>query len=26
MDIVDVCHKWLQKRIQEHPLGFNLLP
>ena len=25
-DIVDVCYKWLQKRIQEHPLGFNLLP
>lgn len=25
-DIVDVCYQWLQKRIQEHPLGFNLLP
>jgi 8-oxo-dGTP diphosphatase len=25
-DIVDTCHTWLQKRIQEHPLGFNLLP
>jgi len=25
-EIVDVCYKWLQKRIQEHPLGFNLLP
>ena len=25
-EIVDACHKWLQKRIQEHPLGFNLLP
>lgn len=25
-DIVDTCHAWLQKRIQEHPLGFNLLP
>ena len=24
--IVDECHSWLQKRIQEHPLGFNLLP
>ena len=24
--IIDVCYKWLQKRIQEHPLGFNLLP
>jgi 8-oxo-dGTP diphosphatase len=24
--IVDRCYKWLQKRIQEHPLGFNLLP
>ena len=24
--IVDECHAWLQKRIQEHPLGFNLLP
>jgi len=20
------CYNWLQKRIQEHPLGFNLLP
>jgi len=25
-EIMDACHKWLQKRIQEHPLGFNLLP
>lgn len=25
-EIMDECHKWLQKRIQEHPLGFNLLP
>jgi 8-oxo-dGTP diphosphatase len=25
-EIVDACHAWLQKRIQEHPLGFNLLP
>ena len=25
-EIVDVCYAWLQKRIQEHPLGFNLLP
>lgn len=24
--ILDVCHGWLQKRIQEHPLGFSLLP
>ena len=24
--ILDKCYKWLQKRIQEHPLGFNLLP
>lgn len=26
MEIVDACYAWLQKRIQEHPLGFNLLP
>lgn len=25
-EIVDTCYRWLQKRIQEHPLGFNLLP
>jgi len=25
-EIVDECYSWLQKRIQEHPLGFNLLP
>ncbi len=25
-EIVDECYRWLQKRIQEHPLGFNLLP
>jgi 8-oxo-dGTP diphosphatase len=25
-EIVDACSQWLQKRIQEHPLGFNLLP
>jgi 8-oxo-dGTP diphosphatase len=25
-EIVDSCYQWLQKRIQEHPLGFNLLP
>ena len=25
-EIVDFCYAWLQKRIQEHPLGFNLLP
>jgi 8-oxo-dGTP diphosphatase len=24
--ILDACYTWLQKRIQEHPLGFNLLP
>ena len=24
-EILDECYKWLQKRIQEHPLGFNLL-
>ena len=24
--IIRDCHEWLQKRIQEHPLGFNLLP
>ena len=24
--IISECHEWLQKRIQEHPLGFNLLP
>ena len=24
-EILDGCYKWLQKRIQEHPLGFNLL-
>ena len=24
--IIDTCYQWLQKRIQEHPLGFNLLP
>jgi len=24
--ILDVCYEWLQKRIQEHPLGFSLLP
>ncbi|GAC1440242.1 MAG: NUDIX domain-containing protein [Sediminibacterium sp.] len=25
-EIIDACYSWLQKRIQEHPLGFNLLP
>jgi len=25
-EILEFCHRWLQKRIQEHPLGFNLLP
>jgi 8-oxo-dGTP diphosphatase len=24
--ILDFCKHWLQKRIQEHPLAFNLLP
>lgn len=24
--IIHECYQWLQKRIQEHPLGFNLLP
>ncbi len=24
--ILKTCYSWLQKRIQEHPLGFNLLP
>ena len=24
--IFNACHNWLQKRVQEHPLGFNLLP
>ena len=24
--ILDVCYAWLQKRVQEHPLGFSLLP
>jgi 8-oxo-dGTP diphosphatase len=25
-EIIDECYRWLQKRIMEHPLGFNLLP
>lgn len=25
-DLLDYSHKWLQKRIQEQPIGFNLLP
>lgn len=25
-EILDYCYKWLQKRMQEHPLGINLLP
>lgn len=25
-EIIDECYGWLQKRIQEHPLAFNLLP
>ncbi len=24
--ILRAAHEWLQKRVQEHPLGFNLLP
>ncbi len=24
--ILETCYEWLQKRIQEHPLGFSLLP
>ncbi len=24
--IIQECYQWLQKRIQEHPLAFNLLP
>ncbi|HET7116480.1 MAG TPA: NUDIX domain-containing protein [Hanamia sp.] len=24
--IFDRCYSWLQKRVQEHPLGFSLLP
>lgn len=24
--IFEACYKWLQKRVQEHPLGFSLLP
>jgi 8-oxo-dGTP diphosphatase len=24
--ILEACYSWLQKRIQEHPLGFSLLP
>jgi 8-oxo-dGTP diphosphatase len=24
--ILNVCYEWLQKRVQEHPLGFSLLP
>jgi 8-oxo-dGTP diphosphatase len=26
LKILKKCYSWLQKRIQEHPLGFNLLP
>ncbi len=22
--IMNLCHEWLQKRVQEHPLGFSL--
>ena len=25
-EILNTCHEWLQKMIQENPLGFNLLP
>ncbi len=25
-EVIDECCRWLQKRIQEHPLAFNLLP
>jgi len=25
-DIFDTCYAWLQKRVREHPLAFNLLP
>lgn len=25
-EILDECYLWLQKRVSEHPLGFNLLP
>ncbi len=25
-EIIDTCYAWLQKTIQENPLGFNLLP
>jgi 8-oxo-dGTP diphosphatase len=25
-EIIEECYHWLQKRIIEHPLGFNLLP
>jgi 8-oxo-dGTP diphosphatase len=25
-EIFETCYGWLQKRIQEHPLGFSLLP
>jgi len=24
--VFEKCYSWLQKRVQEHPLGFNLLP
>jgi 8-oxo-dGTP diphosphatase len=24
--ILHTCYQWLQKRVQEHPLGFSLLP
>ncbi len=26
LEILQICHKWLQKMVQENPVGFNLLP
>ncbi len=26
LEILQTCHKWLQKMVQENPVGFNLLP
>jgi 8-oxo-dGTP diphosphatase len=26
LQILTTCYEWLQKRVQEHPLGFSLLP
>ena len=25
-EILETCHQWLQKMVQENPIGFNLLP